>query len=101
MFLTIKKIIGLTAALILVAAWFYSGFLENSYVYYPRSPNLGEGLIVPFIVKGIVVYITERQRAFLSLLEWIQIVSGGIAALVLLVHGGDPFKNGDGSRTGR
>ena len=93
MFLTIKKIVGVTAALILVAAWFYSGFLENSYVYYPRSPNPGEGLIVPFVVKGIVVYITERQRAFLSWLQWIEIGSGAIAVLVIIIHGGDPFKS--------
>jgi hypothetical protein len=93
MFLTIKKIIGVTAALILVAAWFYSGFLENSYVYYPRSPNPGEGLIVPFVVKGIVVYIAERQKAFLCWLHWIEIGSGAIAVLVMVIHGGDPFKS--------
>jgi hypothetical protein len=93
MFLTIKKIIGVTAALILVAAWFYSGFLENSYVYYPRSPSPREGLIVPFVVKGIVVYITERQRTFLSWLQWIEIGSAAIAVLVIVIHGGDPFKS--------
>jgi ABC-type phosphate transport system permease subunit len=92
MFLTIKKIVGITAALIFVAAWWYSGFLENTFVYYPKSPNAEEDMIVPFIVKGIVVYITEKQRAFLSWLEWIRIVFGGIAVLVILMHGGDPFK---------
>ena len=93
MFLTIKKIVGLTAALILVAAWFYSGFLENSYVNHPRSPNPAEGLIVPFVVKGIVVYITEGQRAFLDWLRWIEIGSGTIAVFVIILHGGDPFKS--------
>jgi hypothetical protein len=97
MFVTIKKIVGLSAALIFVVAWYYSGFLENTYVNYPRSPNVGEGLIVPFVVKGIVVYISERQRLFLSWLEWIEIGSGGIAVLVILIHGGDPFKTRNGN----
>jgi hypothetical protein len=93
MFLTIKKVVGITAALIFVAAWYYSGFLENTYVNYPRSPILGEGMIAPLVVKGIVVYISERQATFLSWLQWIEIGSGTIAVLVILMHGGDPFKS--------
>ena len=63
MFLTVKKIVGLSAGLILVVAWYYSGFLENIYVDYPKSPNLREGMVVPFVVKGIVVYMTEKERS--------------------------------------
>ena len=95
MFLTIKKIVGLAAALVFVGAWYYSGFLESTYVSFPRSPNPEQGIIVPLVVKGIVVYITEKQRDFLSLLEWIEIGSGAIVVLTLLIHGGDPFKSGN------
>jgi hypothetical protein len=66
MSLAIKKIVGLTAALIFVGAWYYSGFLENVYVSFPRSPNPEQGMIVPLVVKGIVVYISEKQRDFLD-----------------------------------
>ena len=92
MFLTIKKVIGLGAALIFVAAWFYSGALENTYVYYPRTPEPSDGKVIPYPVKGIVVYITKDQQSVLSWLTWIEIGSGAIAACVILLHGGDPFK---------
>ena len=93
MLLTIKKIVGLAAALVFVGAWYYSGFLENTYVSFPRSPNPDQSIIVPLVVKGIVVYISEKQRDFLSFLQWIEICSGGTAVLILLIHGGDPFKS--------
>jgi hypothetical protein len=93
MFLKIKKLVAIGAVLILVAAWFTSGHLENTYVNYPRVPNAETGRIVPYATKGIVVYITERQQRVLSWLTWIEIGSGMIAAAVLLIHRGDPFRS--------
>jgi len=48
---------------------------------------------VPYAVKGIIVYITKGQLDLLSWLKWIQIASGAIAALVILIHRGDPFRS--------
>jgi hypothetical protein len=93
MFLRVKKIVGLSAAVALIATCFAGGILENTYVHYPRSPDPQEGKIVPHAVKGIVVYITEGQFDLLYWLWWIQIDSGVIAALVILVHRGDPFRS--------
>ena len=93
MFLKIKKIVGVSAAIVLIVAWLASGLLENTYVNYPRSPNLEEGRTVPYAVKGIVVYITQGQQHLLSWLTWIEIGSGMIAALVILIHRGDPFRS--------
>jgi hypothetical protein len=98
MFLTIKKLVGGSAAVVLIAAWFYSGSLDDSYVYYSRTPISADGQIVPYRVKGVVVYITEDQRMLLSWLTWIEICAGAIVGLVILVHGGDPFKRRDGIR---
>jgi hypothetical protein len=95
MSLILKKIIGLGAALILVAAWFGSGYLEDSYVYYPQIPNPEKGLTVAYNVKNIVVYITEKQRSFLTLLAWIEVGSAIVVALVCFIHRGDPFKSND------
>jgi len=93
MFLRLKKIVALSAAIILVAAWFVSGALQNQYVGYPRSPNPDDGRVVPLAVKGIVVYITERQQDTLSWLQRIEIGSGLIVVVVILMHGGDPFRS--------
>ncbi len=59
MLLKVKTITGVSAAILLVVAWFAYGVLENTYVNYPRTPNLEQGRSVPYAVKGIVVYITE------------------------------------------
>ena len=93
MFLRIKKIVAVSAAIVLIVAWFASGLLENTYVNYSRAPNPGEGRTVPYAIKGIVVYITEGQQQLLSWLKWIEIGCGVIAALVILIHRGDPFRS--------
>jgi hypothetical protein len=95
MSLILKKIIGLGAGIILVAAWFASGYLEDSYVYYPQVPNPEKGLTVAYNVKNIVVYITDKQRSFLTLLAWIEVASAIVVALVAIIHRGDPFKSND------
>lgn len=93
MFSRVKKIIGLGAAIVLIVACFAGGILENTYVNYPRSPDPQQGRIVPHAVKGIIVYISQNQFDLLYWLGWIQISSGVIAALVILIHRGDPFKS--------
>ena len=93
MFLKIKKIVGVSAAAILMVACFASGFLENSYVNYPRFPDPQQGRTVPHAVKGVIVYITKGEFGWLYWLWWIQTSSGVIAALVILIHRGDPFKS--------
>jgi hypothetical protein len=93
MFLKIKKVVGVSAAVVLIVAVFAWGILENIYVSYPRFPYPQDGRIVPHEVKGIIVYITESQRDLLFWLRWIGISSGVIAALVILIHRGDPFRS--------
>lgn len=93
MFLKIKKIIGLGAALVCVIVGFYAGSLEGVYIDYPRFPNPETNRTVPYAIRNIVVYITKEDQEFLSWLFWIQIGSGAIALLVLLIHRGDPFKS--------
>ena len=92
MFLKLKKVIAITAAIVFIVTSFVHGILANTYVNYPRYPNPGAGKIVPYVVKGIIVYITQVQQNFLTWLMWIEIASGIVAALVILIHGGDPFK---------
>jgi hypothetical protein len=95
MFLKIKKAIGLSAAIVFVLTVFAVGALENTYVGYPRLPNQQDGRIVPHSVKGIIVYLTGGERDLLSWLTWIGIGSGLIAALVILIHRGDPFRSSE------
>jgi hypothetical protein len=93
MFLKVKKLVGISAAIVLIVACFATGILENTYVNYPRSPVPQEGRTVPHAVKGIIVYVTESQQELLFWLGWIEIGSGVITALVILIHRGDPFRS--------
>ena len=72
-----KAVLG-TAALILVCAAMLHGPLDNVYVTYSRNPDPENGRIVPYEVKGVVVYITKDQSELLTWLWRIEIVSGVI-----------------------
>ena len=71
-------------AIAFVLAGFSYGILENTYVTYPRLPDPSMGRIVPYEVKGIVVFIDENQRLMVTCLKWTQIV-GAILAVACLV----------------
>jgi hypothetical protein len=75
MFLKLKKIIGLTASLIFVAAWFGYANLENSFLGNPRVPNLQAGMTVPHEVKSVIVFISDDEQRFLLWLRRIGIIS--------------------------
>jgi hypothetical protein len=93
MFLKLKKTVGASAAAILIVAVFAWGSLQNTYVNYPRYPVPQDGRVVPYAVKGIIVYITEGQSNLLSWLTWIGAGSSIVAVLVILIHRGDPFRD--------
>ena len=44
-------------------------------------------------VKGITVYISERQLVLLTWLTWIEIGAAAIVVLVVVVHRGDLFNS--------
>jgi hypothetical protein len=91
----LKKIIGLTAGLILVAAWFGYAILENGFLANPRMPTPQLGMTVPHEVKGITVFISDEQQQLLFWLRRIGIISAVISGIVLLIYRGDPFRKSD------
>lgn len=93
MILRVKKIIMIIAGIIFIATLFLGTSLSNSYVNNPKIPNPKDGKIIPYAVKNIVVYVTEEQQSFLSLINWIAFSSGMAVALVMLIHKGDPFRS--------
>jgi hypothetical protein len=86
MFLKITKIVGHAAAIIMIVAWWASGYLQTTYFRYPRSPIPEEGRTVPYKIKTIIVYLTEEERRNLPQLIWIVIGSGMVVVLVLLIE---------------
>jgi hypothetical protein len=95
MFLKVTKIVGLTAGLILVAAWFGYANIENSFLGNPHAPTPQAGRTVPHVVKGVTVFISDDEQRLLFWLRRIGIISAVIMGSILLVHLGDPFKSKD------
>jgi hypothetical protein len=93
MFLMIKKIVGLTAGLILVAAWFGYANLENGFLGNPRIPTPQEGRTIPHMVKGVTAFISDDEQRLLLWLRRIGVTSAVITGFILLIHLGDPFRS--------
>jgi hypothetical protein len=73
----------------IITELFYYFFL-NTYVTYVCGFCKNDGTTVLYSLRGVVVCITRGQNNFIGWLFWIVVVSGSIAALVLLL---DPFKS--------
>jgi hypothetical protein len=74
------------AAVAWVAAMIFQGILDNTYVNYPRVPNPEIGRTVPYEVKRVVVYITKDQSAVLDWLRWVEIGSGALILISLILN---------------
>jgi hypothetical protein len=66
----IIKIVLKGTLLIWGAAMGLRAALEMIYFDYPRQPDPAMGRTVPYVVKNIVVYITENQNDVLYCLRW-------------------------------
>jgi hypothetical protein len=82
-----RKAIFAAAAVAWVAAIVTNGILDNSFVVNaPRTPDPSTMRTVPYVVKRVVVYISEDQLELMSWLRWIQVLSGGGILVNLLLN---------------
>ena len=88
----LKKIIGLSSAFIVVLCLFSHSIMVNSFVDYPREPIPSGAEIIPYVAKGITVYISPLQHQMMNLLVWIGWGFAALVVLILVIHKGDSFK---------
>jgi hypothetical protein len=74
------------AAVAWAAAIFFQAILDNAYVNYPRVQNPEIGRTVPYEVKRVVVYITKDESAILDWLRWVEIGSGVLILISLVLN---------------
>jgi hypothetical protein len=84
-----------SAAFAWVAAFVANAILDFTFVDYPRVPNLELSRTVPYEVKHIVVYITENQRDILDWLQRVEIVSGVLILISLILNQIWPLGSGE------
>jgi hypothetical protein len=59
----------------------YRGLLDNSYVSRPLHAELEAGWTTPYLVKGITVYISDREAAIMT---WLFNLDIALLVLVLI-----------------
>jgi len=74
---------GFVFVLSLVIGW----ILENTYVTWPREPNPALGRTVPYTIKSLTVYITPAERDILTWLTRVEIGSGAVIIVGLILGG--------------
>ena len=82
----IRRILLVSSAFVGLLSMSTYGVLENSYVNYSRVPEEALGRVVPHKVKGITVYITEKQSEMIHWVTSILIVSGSLVLIVLFLN---------------
>ena len=85
-YIKIRKIIFGAAAVVFTAAFGLDAALVNTYVGYPRAPDVATQRTVPYVAKRVLVYISEDEGKLLSWLRDIEIASGAVIALNLILN---------------
>ncbi|MBV9825251.1 MAG: hypothetical protein JO001_06220 [Alphaproteobacteria bacterium] len=95
MWLTAKRVLITAAGIMLVITMFLLNNLENGFLLrsQARQSNVEEGRTIPFAEKNAVVYITQQQNDFDYWLRLSSPIEIGVIALVLIAHGGNPYKS--------
>jgi hypothetical protein len=86
MLLRIRYGVLAAAGVVWVLANVLLGVLDNTYVNYPRVANADVGRLIPYEVKGVIVYITSDQRFILDCLNWAEIGSVPLILISLLLN---------------
>lgn len=81
-----RQITLFVALLVLIPAMFYSFFLAGVNVNMPQQANQAAGLPVPFQLKGITVYLTEKQYRLTSEVHTIELLSAIVVVLSLILN---------------
>jgi hypothetical protein len=79
--------IGIIAGWVLLVAWFWSAAFDNAAVTWTRRPTPENGHIIPYPVKGITVYVTAGDRTLVTWLTRVEIGSGVVLMLMILLSG--------------
>lgn len=74
------------AALLLAATIGLRGGLELLYFDSPRQPDPATGRMVPYVVKNIVIYITENLSDVFYWLQWSFYFSGAVIVVSVILN---------------
>lgn len=94
MLLRIFRAMAFISLITFLVSIFSLGWLDNQYVAYSQAPDISSQRVVPYPVKGVVVYVTELERKTLSILSGSELVSMLTFALIVALSGGRAVTTG-------
>ena len=83
-FNSIVKIITPLAAATLFVSWLLESAMISDSLNLPRIPEPQHGRLIPYEVKGNVVYLTSKEKYRLVFLRWVEVSSGLILGATFL-----------------
>ena len=83
-FRKVRKGMLLASGLVWIASLAVYFVIENTYVTYARTPDPASGRVIPYVAKGVRVYITDRESDLARWTIWI-LVGSGVLLLISLV----------------
>jgi hypothetical protein len=89
----IRTAVLLVVGVVWVASMFTQTVLDNTYVTYPRAPDAASQRTMPYVPRHVVVYITSEQKAVLDWLRWLEISSGALVLISLVLNQKWPLSN--------
>ena len=81
----LEKYVGRPLGVICVAAWWIQAGMQMNSADYPLRANVSRGQVVPFQIKGKIVYLTKIQYETIHWLFWVSIVSFAVLFVVWAV----------------
>ena len=68
MYQKLARILIRPAFIVFFVAFFYNGVVENGYINLPREPNAASGNVIPYRIKGVYFYLTDKQKGLLYII---------------------------------
>jgi hypothetical protein len=94
----VRKIILDAALVLLAAAIGLRAILELFYFDSPRQPDLPSGRTVPYVVKNVVIYITQNLSDVLCWLQYSFYVFGAVIVVSIILNRIWPLESNNASR---
>jgi hypothetical protein len=93
-----RKIILDAALVLLAAAIGLRAILELFYFDSPRQPDVQSGRTVPYVVKNVVIYVTQNLSEVLYWLQYSFYAFGAVIIVSVVLNQIWPLESNDASR---
>lgn len=87
MYQKLARVLIVPTFMVFFSAFYYNGIVENDYISLPREPTPVSGNIIPYRIKGIYFYLTEKQKELLYIIWGTEAVSLAICVICIVTSG--------------